>query len=456
LRRLEEEFADALIVVGVHSGKYTEERLTPQIRLAAQRLGVRHPVVNDRQFRVWRRYGVFAWPTLVFIDPSGRYLASHAGEASYDGLRQAVAGLVADGERRGDLVRDATPGLAMRDSAKRGEEEAPRGPLRFPTGLAGQGNVVAVADTGHNRVLLGRWDGSRAALMVDHVAGSGEAGAAEGPFHLARFNAPHGVLLDGMTLYVADTANHRVRAADLEARVVRTVAGTGRRMGTGYRGELPAREADLASPWNLARHQGTLFVAMAGSHQLWTYHHTTETAAHFAGTGVEAIDDGVLAGATLAQPAALAVLGDRLYFADSESNAIRWADLSTGLRERQVHTVVGTGLFDFGDRDGVGTEVRLQHPTGLAVHRGRLYVADTYNHRLKLVVADERRVMSVTNGEEAGGFNEPEGLLSQGADLLVADTNHHRLVALSLSEDGSRVVSSREVTVELAGSAGGA
>jgi hypothetical protein len=456
LRRLEEEFSDALVVVGVHSGKYTEERLTPQIRLAAQRLGVRHPVANDRQFRMWRRYGVFAWPTLVFIDPSGRYLASHAGEATYDSLRQAVAGLVADGERRGDLVRGAPPGRAMPDSTERGPEEAPGGPLRFPTGLAAEGNVVAVADTAQNRVLVGRWDGPRAALVVEHVVGSGDAGAVEGPFRAARFNAPHGVLLDGATLYVADTANHRVRAADLEARVVRTVAGTGRRMTAGYRGELPAREADLASPWNLARHQGTLFVAMAGSHQLWTYDPRKETAARFAGTGVEAIDDGILAGATLAQPAALAVLGDRLYFADSESNAIRWADLSTGLRERQVHTVVGTGLFDFGDRDGVGAEVRLQHPAGLAVHGGRLYVADTYNHRLKLVQPEEHRVTSVTGGEEAGGFNEPEGLLSVGVELLVADTNRHRLVALLLSEDGSRVVSSREVTVELTGSLDGA
>lgn len=439
LRRLEKEFADALVVIGVHAGKFTTERLTPQIRLAAERLGVTHPIVNDRQFRTWRRYAVQAWPTLVFIAPSGHYLGLFPGEAPYEGLHRAVAELIADGERRGDLIRGAPFGDAPRANAT---------PLRFPSTLISDGDGgVVVADTGHHRVLVARWDEAAARLDVELVIGRGERGREDGVMGAATFASPHGLALDGKTLYVADTGNHLIRAVDLEAQVVRTVAGTGERTSGGVRRPMPARSAELASPWALAPVGRKLYVAMAGSHQLWSMDLAAETVEPFAGSGAESIDDGIVGGATLAQPSGLAVAGDRLYFVDAESSAVRWADLATSFGEKSVHTVVGTGLFDFGDRDGVGDEVRLQHPSAIVRRGERLLIADTYNHRVKLVDPDTRRVTTLTSGEAAGGYNEPEGLVLIGDRLLVSDTNAHRIVAVSLNEDSADESSTREVTI---------
>jgi len=82
-------------VIGVHSGKYITERETSRIREAAQRLDVTHPVVNDRQYRIWRSFAVRAWPTLVLIDPKGAVLGSHAGEFTADMLGPLIERLIA-------------------------------------------------------------------------------------------------------------------------------------------------------------------------------------------------------------------------------------------------------------------------------------------------------------------------------------------------------------------------
>lgn len=441
MRKLEHEFPDALVVIGVHAGKFTTERVTAQIARALERLAITHPVVNDRQLRTWRRYAVQAWPTLVFVSPGGHYLGAYAGEAPYDGLRRVVTNLIADGERRGDLVRGTPFGAAAPPHAAA---------LRFPGALAcDETGRVGVADVGHHRILVGRLDAAATVFTADEVIGNGDEGHADGAFADAAFAKPRGLAFEGHSLYVADTANHRIRAADLEARVVRTIAGTGERLWGGLRGSLPAGSAGLASPWGLARVGRQLFIAMAGAHQLWKLDLAAETVGPIAGSGEESIDDGILGGATLAQPSGLAAVGQRLYFADAESSAIRWADLATAFGERAVHTIVGTGLFDFGDRDGSGEEVRLQHPTDITAWNGRLVVADTYNHRLKLVDPDARRVTTLATATALGGFNEPEAVLVTGDVLLVADTNNHRLVAASLRGDGLDESSLREVPVRL-------
>ena len=91
LRKIEERFPDEAVVIGVHSGKYHAERDTARIRDASIRLGVTHPVVNDRQFRVWRSFAVNAWPTLVVIDPAGYVAGQHAGEFTLDAITPFVA-----------------------------------------------------------------------------------------------------------------------------------------------------------------------------------------------------------------------------------------------------------------------------------------------------------------------------------------------------------------------------
>ena len=223
-----------------------------------------------------------------------------------------------------------------------------------------------IADTNHNRVVVASADG-----LVRSIIGSGEPGLIDGAFEESRFDGPQGLELVGDdTLYVADAGNHAIRRVDLANRHVKTIAGTGQQA-MAYHGGGIGAEVSLNSPWDLAAAGESLYIAMAGFHQLWRLDLATDEVSPFAGNGREGIVDGPLASAELAQPNGVAADGDRLYFADSETSSIRYVDLRSGT----VNTIVGDGLFTFGDVDGVGDRVRLQHVQGVDVWDGRVYVS---------------------------------------------------------------------------------
>ena len=413
-------------MIGVHSGKYIAERETARIREATRRLDVSHPVVNDRQYRIWRAFAVRAWPTLVVIDPAGNVLGSHAGEFTADMLEPLIERLVARHDTAGAI--DRTP---LEDTPD--ESSVAPGALRYPGKVIVAGDRLAIADTGHHRILVGtlgaRGGDGRWPFATTHALGDGTSGFADGA--AARFASPNGLALVGETLLVADTGNHAVRAVDLGTGVVRTVAGTGQQLRT--RRERSA--GALSSPWDLAVLEGSTYIAMAGSHQLWALRGMTEHAGAevAAGTGAEDIADGAAGDALLAQPMGMVAAGDgrRLYFADAESSAVRSFEPDerrAGRAVGEVHTIVGTGLFDFGDKDGIGEAVRLQHPQGVTVHgSGRLLVADSYNDSVKWVDPITRRVESWL-----GGLHEPGGLAYDPIRrvVFIADTNAHRILAV--------------------------
>jgi hypothetical protein len=410
LRELEHRFPTELAIVGVHSGKYHAERVTERIREAAIRLGNAHAILNDRQFRTWRSYAVNAWPTLAVIDPTGRVLGGHAGEFTADQLTPVVRQLVDAFDRAGQLVRGELP-LRL---------DAPAitpGVLRYPGKVALDGHRIAIADTGHHRVLVGRLTSDGRASHIERVVGTGEPGFTDGAD--GRLDAPHGMAFDGGALYIADAESHAVRAADLTTGALHTVAGIGRQLRT----MEDLRQGAMSSPWDLALADGVLYIAMAGIHQLWSIELATGEGRRHSGTQREDIADGPHQEAALAQPMGIVAAGDRLYFADAESSAVRWADRSP---DGAVGTIVGTGLFDFGDRDGVGDDALLQHPQGLAMHRdGRLLVADSYNDALKWVDPATRRVETWVRG-----LHEPAGAACGARFAYVADTNAHRIATV--------------------------
>jgi hypothetical protein len=426
VRELEEKHRGILVAIGVHAGKYHRERETDAIATACRRLEVTHPVVNDRQFRVWRDYAINAWPTIVIVDPEGRIVGQQSGELPLAGL-DAFVQRVADGHRPRGTLLDGAWTLATPPA------EIRTGTLRFPgkVALDIEGRV-AVADSGHHRVLLGRMIGH--SIEVEHVIGSGKPGLEDGGFAEAAFREPQGVALAEEMLIVADRGNHAIRMVDLASGMVATIAGTGRLGGLDPRGGHPL-ELSLRSPWDLLLHEYDLMIAMAGSHQVWRLDLKEGRLLPRAGSGAEAIDDGTPDRATLAQPMGLATEEIHLFSADAESSSVRQLPLDV---EGDVTTLVGTGLFDFGDVDGVGDEVRLQHPTGLAWGQGnhRLWIADTYNHKLKVLDPGTRIVETVEPFEEE--LEEPMGIASAGHQLLVADTNHHRI--LSVDQIDKRVV----------------
>ena len=422
LKKLEGKYRDELVVIGVHSAKFTAERETENIRQAVLRYGIEHAVVNDWAMDLWQQYAVRAWPTLILIDPDGKVVGSKSGEGVFEPFDRAVAQLIQEFEAAGKL--DRTP-LARRLERDRG----PAPLFAFP------GKVLAdeatgrlyIADSGHNRLVVASLDD----YAIEEVIGSGEAGLRDGDFAEAAFRHPQGLAADGTTLYVADTENHAIRRVDFAARTVTTLVGDGRQatrvemiggIGAGL---------SLNSPWDLVLHDGRLYVAMAGPHQLWMVNPQTGGAVPFAGSGREDLVDGPLLEAALAQPSGITTDGRKLYFADSEVSAVRAADLSP---DGAVETLVGRGLFEYGDRDGKGDVPRLQHPLGIAHHAGFLYVADTYNNKVKIVSPKEKSSATFAGSGKAGRadgaratFDEPGGLSIAGGKLYVADTNNHAI-----------------------------
>jgi hypothetical protein len=318
LRKLERKYSRELAVIGVHSPKFISEQDTESVRQAILRLNVGHPVVNDRDFRVWREYAVRAWPTLMFVDPEGKVIGKHEGEFVLEQFDRLIGEMIREFDAKGLLDRrplDLTEGRATHAS-----------PLRFPGKVLADessGRLI-VSDTGHNRIVVADLEGT-----VQRVIGSGEEGFADGPAGEATFYQPQGLALDGDTLYVADTENHALRTVDLHGGQVATLAGTGEQL-MGRRVGGPARRTALSSPWDLALVDGTLYVAMAGTHQIWAMTLGSDEIAPHTGNGREALVDGPREQASMNQPSGLATDGAVLYVADSEASAIRAITLGPG------------------------------------------------------------------------------------------------------------------------------
>jgi len=415
LERLEHRYPKELVVIGVHSAKFANEGRTSQIRKVVQRYGVQHAVANDQFMKVWDSYGVNAWPTLVVIDPAGNAVGSVAGEGHHDLLDEVIGSLAAEFRAKGEL--DERPFVTRPDPL-------PNTPLLFPGKLIVAGERLYIADTGHHRIVVTDLSG-----RVQRVFGSGAKGLVDGPAASARFFGPQGLALvpgpssDDGALFVADERNNAIRRIDLASGAVTTVAGTGAH---GYlRGDEHPARTPLNTPWDLLWHGDQLFVAMAGQHQLWRLDPKVGVLRRHAGTGREALIDGKLADGALNQPSGLTSDGTRIYFADAEASAVRTADFDP---EGRMTTLVGAGLFDFGDLDGVGDAVRLQHALGVAWHAGRVLIADTYNGKLKAL---DPRTRSVTT--MAAGFDEPGGLAVGAGTVFIADTNHHAIKRYDLA-----------------------
>ncbi len=424
LAQIEARYPGMVVVIGVHSPKFENEKKTESIMKAILRYDIKHPVVNDADHKIWKSYGVNSWPTLVLIDPDGNYYGAAPGEGNLDLVELHIKKLIKEYEGKGTLKK--TP-----FEFKLAKEKA-TSPLFFPGKVLAdaESKRIFIADSTNNRIVITNLEGKKIA-----VAGTGKEGMKDGKFSAATFSDPQGMALDGETLYVADRKNHSIRALNLKDETVRIVAGTGEQNRFGRNGMAgKSLIIGLNSPWDLLLHEKKLYVAMAGFHQIWLFDPAKEHVGNYAGTGREAVVDGPLLQSELAQPSGLATDGKRLFVADSESSTIRAMPLLGG--KGNVTTVVGesgrdTHLFHFGDKDGTGREVRLQHALGVAYLDGKLYVADTYNSKIKLI-DPVKQTCETYLGDPAGWlkekmFNEPGGVTISGGKMYVADTNNHRI-----------------------------
>ena len=433
LEQIQDLHPDEVVVVSVHSAKFPNESALENLRQIVQRYGLEHPVVNDEDFEFWRLYGANAWPTFVVVDPRGNIAAMQAGEIPFESFNRYISGMVDTFRGLGELS-DAPLERTLEGAG------SPASALAFPGKVLADapGNRLFIADSGHHRILIA----DLTTYEVRDVVGIGYSGFDDGDFALASFDKPQGMTLVGDTLYVADTENHAIRAVDLLTRTVTTVAGTGVQSYARDRSGVPL-ETPLISPWDVAYGDGVLFVAMAGAHQLWALLFDANQIGPIVGSGREGLLESAFADAALAQPSGIIYHDRTLYFADSESSSVRAADL----RSRTTRTLAGPlldDLFSFGDADGVVGISRLQHPLGVTLGDGDLlYVADTYNSRIRQIDLTSNTMTTVAGQGSPGAyrdgafseaaFDEPGGISYAGGRLYVADTNNHAVRVLDLA-----------------------
>ena len=426
IKRLESKYPDELVVIGVHSGKFTNESLLENVRQAVIRNGIKHPVVNDASFAIWHRYSIKAWPTFVLIDPEGIGAGYFSGEGNYEAMDEKIGQVISEFRANGKL--DEKPVSFVLEEDKTTIES-----LSFPGNVFAneESNRLFIADTNHNRIVITDLDGK----VVD-VVGDGTTGRVDGRFGVASFNKPHGMYYSNDTLYVADTENHLVRKLDLKEKIVSTIAGTGRQ--AAYMAENGGKGLDISlnSPWGVVLVKGKLYITMAGSHQIWVMDLVSSQIHTFAGNGQQTRIDGPRLESSLAQPSGITTDGTRLFFVDSETSSVRTSDLNNN---GDISSIIGLSMFMFGDKDGVASEILLQHPLGITFHNGVLYIADTYNHKIKIVNHENKSCGTYLGTGKAGKddgklpqFYEPAGLSFAKGRLFIADTNNHAIKVVNI------------------------
>jgi thiol-disulfide isomerase/thioredoxin len=373
VRSFQEEYGEQLVVIGVHSGKFAREKNDDAVAEAIGRLGIGYAVVNDADGRLFEEYAVKAWPTMVLIDQNGYIVSQWSGENRGDAIQKRLEELGIAGKRERSGVRSSDPGR-----------------LRYPQKLLCSDNHLFVANTGGDSVWVCDYEGK----VEDRFEG---------------LDVPMGMAVEGRRLFVANRGSGEVVILDLQTRQ-RTPFLSG-----------------LRAPYDLLLQGGVLLVAMAGSHTIAAYDLQSGEERFSIGNRFEALRDGTFEAAQLAQPSSLTACGDTVWFVDAESSSLRC------IENGEVKTAVGEGLFTFGDSDT--GELLLQHPQGVVCGRigdgcggGRLFVADTYNNKVKAYDPQGKTMMTLLEG-----LHEPGGIAKKGCSLYIADTNAHAVIRFDLS-----------------------
>lgn len=441
LAYLEKRFAkDPVVFIGVHSAKFDNEKDSQNIRQAVLRYDIQHPVVNDAEMTLWRRLGVHSWPTLALVSPTGNLLFSLSGEGQRETLEALISASLSFYPK--NVFNHSSLPIQL-------EKEKITRPftLNFPGKLASDHTQkrLFISDSNHHRIIVTNEDGK----VLDTI-GKGFPGLVDGDFATAQFSRLQGLAYFNNVLYVADSENHALRRVDLLTKTVSTLAGDGTQ-GRDYQGGKTGSQQQLSTPWDITitpdgQH---LYIAMAGTHQIWKHDvHTGRTYA-FSGSGAELnLNSKQLHKAAWAQPSGLSLAKDTLYIADSESSSLRSIDLN----KPATYTLAGgdpqnpQNLFCFGDSDGPAEKTRLQHILGVLwlENEQLVLIADTYNHRIKSYNPATKQVVTIAgNGRPgcqdgvgtAAQFSEPSGLAlsSDKTKVFIADTNNHQIRILDLA-----------------------
>jgi hypothetical protein len=415
---LQRKHADGMAVIGVHTPKFEAERNARLVLKAINRLQLTFPVALDADFALWQQFAVESWPTVMLLDCAGHHAMTFVGDLQREAIDRGINELL---DRASLDSRKFSP----QPACLKPETQLP---LAYPSGVAVSNNHLYIADTVHNRILECSHDG-----RILRQFGSTTQGLIDGNSAECSFRNPRGLLLTRDTLYVADTGNHALRRIRLMDGTVDTLAGTGRPGVLAFGKSVTAENAPLNAPWAIAGNFERLYIAMAGAQQVWEFDHGDRTLRVLAGNGRIGLADGGGEQSAFAQPCGLVLVEQNLYVVDAASSAVR----NVHVPSRSVHTLVGQGLFEFGDQDGVRSQALMQFPTALAqdARSSTLWIADTYNNHL--------RVLRLTSGdlrrhELNYRLHEPTGLATSPGALWIANTNAHEVLRVDLSNDTVR------------------
>lgn len=433
IKKIEEQFGSKITVIGVHSGKFDNEKNFAEIRKSIVRNDIDYPVINDSSLRIWKAFNVKALPTFVLIDPHGDVEKTYSGQSVFDDVRSGIKKLVS--KYKYELNRDPLPVVLEKNNIDGNV-------LSFPTKLEYVADfayktrhlpALIISNTGKNNIIVSSLSGD----MIVKI-GSGVAGMEDGSFEVASFNAPQGLLYRGGKLYVADTGNHALREIDFKESKVKTLIGSAQR-GDVLSDEqiVEAKSFELASPTDIEffPNNENIAISNSGTHQILKYNISKGTIRVLAGSGVEGLSDGKYPENRLAQPTDMSVYNHKLYFVDATSSALRFLE-----ENGEVKTLLGKELGKFGNKNGGKNDALLQHPMGLMVDDTGAYISDSYNHAIKKydfssgalsTLAGSRKRGSGFGFSSSAEFDQPEGIVSVLNNLYVADANNNRIVILN-------------------------
>jgi len=366
LKTLEKEFASELIVIGVHAGKHPHEKEDAAILEAMKRYRIGHCVINDADLGLWDGYGIKAWPTLVLVDPQGYVVAQYQGEGHREALRSDINSLV---------VKHELSTKTFEPSSMREEKRL----LNYPQKIVTSDEYLFIAD--QDEVLVCSYEGK----VLHRISGIAE---------------PQGMVYVDDRLYIASCGgNSIIEVSDGFTQKDIWLNG-------------------LRNPYSLASDGKSLFMSLAGAHQIKVYDlQTKEEQLVIGQENSESLNDGDYDKAVLAQPSGIALLEEELWFVDSESSSLRCAAYGT----------VQSHIFN---------DDELQHPLDLCVGiygdgcgGGRIFIVDSYNNAIKVYDPESKRVMTIMEG-----LSEPSGISKKGCQLFIANTNAYEVVIFDLSQ----------------------
>jgi thiol-disulfide isomerase/thioredoxin/sugar lactone lactonase YvrE len=416
VKKLEERFGNSLTVIGVHSGKFNNEKDTSSIKKAILKHDISHPVVNDSDFSIWNKFNINAWPSLVLIDVNGNIEKKYVGENEAKNILEDVEKLIKKFHIR--ISNNRLPIILEKNKISKNI-------LNYPTKIAYLKNfsykgyhapAIVISNAGGNNIIVSSLKGE---IILE--IGSGDSGFEDGDFSSAKFNFPSGIIVDkNNRLFVADTKNNAIREVDFIGEKVSTLIEN-------------SDEKNISHPTDLEffPDESSIAIANSGTHQILKYNLRGGDLSVLAGSGEEGIKDGK--NATLAQTSDLSKYDGKLYFVDSESSSLRVLN-----KDGVVETLIGKGLFEFGDRNGNYENALMQHPLGLTVDDTGVYIADSFNHKIKKYDFSTKTILDFVGNGSAGcevgkhtKLNEPDGIISILDKFYVADSNNNRIIAIS-------------------------